>query len=460
VSPRSRPLTARALTCLTLSLITAISACGDDPSEPIAPVALILGPASGSSISEGSTIRLVGAGTDPQQGPLGSDALSWSSSIDGELGTGRTLEVATASRGIHTFTLTATDQDGNQGTASIAVSVEALAFLDGTVDEPQVGVIVNSTANAIRLFQLGDPTQTREIALGASPTVTATGISIRGTRGAVPLGNAASVAVLDLLSLRVEAFFLFPSGNATGSDWVDDETVVVANQETDLVGKFSLSQADGIISETASVTAFPTDVIAVSDSLVLVVSGNLDDTYLPAGEGMVTAIDPRTMTVVDTVRTGGVNPQFADLGADGMLYVVNTGDYVGPSTLAIVDPITVTLVDVIGGFPAGSGDVHAGSDGLVYVSAFFGGTVVWDPRLPGFVRDGSQPVCAPLAGGGCRGAFSAYAASDGSLYQTFFGSPSEGLAPQIFTYEAGTFALVDSIDSGPGPVGIEIRSFR
>ena len=67
-------------------------------------------------------------------------------------------------------------------------------FHEGTADNPQIGIVVNSTGNAVRLFQLGDPTRMEDIALGASTAVTPVSMAISDTRLAVPLGNAGSVA--------------------------------------------------------------------------------------------------------------------------------------------------------------------------------------------------------------------------------------------------------------------------
>ena len=449
-----RAVSAGALLALTLA------ACEGDPTGVNAPVALITTPVNGAVYAEGEEIVLVGTATDFEEGPLPGSSLSWSSSIDGDLGTGGEVTITNASLGMHTITLTATDAAGGVGTATATISVEALEFHEGTPGNAEIGIIVNSLGNSLRLFQLGDVTETRDIELGASSAVTATGISVRGDLGVVPLGNAASVAVIDLTTQAIGSFFIFASGNATGSTFVDDDVVLVANQTTDEVGRFAISQSSTDITETVAVTQFPTDVIAVSDSMDLVVSGNLDDSFAPAGDGVITGIDPRTMAVVDTVGTGGTNPQFGSLGPDGLLYVINTGDYVSPSTLAVIDPNTMTRLEVVDGFPAGSGDIHVDAAGLVYVSAFFAGTVVWNSVTETFVRDGSDPVCAPIAGGGCRGAFSTHTGADGSLYQTFFGSASQGLDPQLFVYEAETFALTDSIAAGQGPVGIEVATFR
>jgi hypothetical protein len=409
---------------------------------------------------EGTTLHVAGSASDPQDGLLPEESLAWTSSVDGAICTGSSCDVDSPSVGVHTITLVAIDSDGNRGTASVSVVVEELDFLDGTVANPEIGLVVSSLENGLRLFQVGDPAQVRDIALGASSAVTATGLSIRGETAAVPLGNAASVAIIDLRSRNVEGFYLFPSGNATGSDFVNHETVLVANQETDEVGKFTLGRGGGAITETVSVTQFPTDVITISETLVAVVSSNLDDSYAPAGEGMVTAIDPTSMAVTGTVTTGGENPQFGALGPDGLLYVPNTGNYVDPSTMAVIDPRTMTLIDLVEGLAPGSGAVHVDESGLVYVSGFLFGTTVWDSSSEVFLRGPGNSVCATVPGGWCRGASSAFSGADGALYQTFFGSPGEGLAPWIFKYSPGSFELVDSIPSGQGPIGIQLHTFR
>jgi hypothetical protein len=71
------------------------------------------------------TIVLEGSAFDNEDGQLGDAALSWSSNLDGALGTGQSLPVVASilTEGTHTITLTAQDSDGQTGTTNIIVHV-------------------------------------------------------------------------------------------------------------------------------------------------------------------------------------------------------------------------------------------------------------------------------------------------------------------------------------------------
>ncbi len=334
----------------------------------------------------------------------------------------------------------------------------APGFLGGTSTEHQIGVVLNSTGKALTLFQVGSPTTTQTVALGSSSTVTPVSFSLRGRRAAVPLGNAASVALVDLAAGTVTRFFTFASGNATGSAWADDSTVIAANTNANTVGRFRVGQAADAITTTVGVAIGPTEVV-VTGGRAFVVSAN--DANFPATKnGVVTAIDPATMTVTGTVSTGGTNPTSAAVGPGGKIYVVNTGDYVNPGSLTIINPSTLTAEATVTGMGVGPGGITIDANGLAYISGFYFGTLVWNTQTRQFVRGPSNPVCAPIGTTGtCRGAFGAAVTSNGTLYQAFFGSASKGLAPQVFVYGAGTFALRDSVPVGAGPAEIQIRTF-
>ncbi|HBY98668.1 MAG TPA: hypothetical protein DEP84_32765, partial [Chloroflexi bacterium] len=91
------------------------------PGSP--PLAVILEPATGTSAEPGSLVVLQGMATDVEDGPLSGTRLSWRSDRDGDLGTGEELAVESLSQGTHQITLTATDSDGQSGSATVTIYV-------------------------------------------------------------------------------------------------------------------------------------------------------------------------------------------------------------------------------------------------------------------------------------------------------------------------------------------------
>ena len=77
----------------------------------------ITAPPDGSSFPEGTSIGFTGTANDAEDGEL-SASLGWSSSIDGSLGTGDSLQ-ATLSVGTHTITASVTDSGSLSGSESI-----------------------------------------------------------------------------------------------------------------------------------------------------------------------------------------------------------------------------------------------------------------------------------------------------------------------------------------------------
>lgn len=87
------------------------------------PQTTITSPQDGAAIQLGGVLGLEGEAYDPEDGVTSPDLLSWSSDIDGILGTGENLSTQQLSEGTHTITLTATDSDENTGIAEITVQV-------------------------------------------------------------------------------------------------------------------------------------------------------------------------------------------------------------------------------------------------------------------------------------------------------------------------------------------------
>ena len=86
------------------------------------PSVTITAPASGTSVSSGTSVTLEGTATDPEDGDL-TTAIEWVSDRDGSLGTGGSVSVV-LSDGVHVITASVVDSHGRQGTDSITVTVE------------------------------------------------------------------------------------------------------------------------------------------------------------------------------------------------------------------------------------------------------------------------------------------------------------------------------------------------
>ena len=80
------------------------------------PDANITGPANNSSFAQGASVGFTGTGTDPEDGNLTGASLVWTSSLNGQIGTGTSFSTTTLSVGTHVITLTATDSQGAHGT--------------------------------------------------------------------------------------------------------------------------------------------------------------------------------------------------------------------------------------------------------------------------------------------------------------------------------------------------------
>jgi hypothetical protein len=91
------------------------------------PEVMITGPADGSIFTEGDPINFTGTASDAEDPGLSDADLSWTSSIDGSIGSGASFSTSTLSVGVHTITASVTDSDGRTGSDSITVTVNAAA---------------------------------------------------------------------------------------------------------------------------------------------------------------------------------------------------------------------------------------------------------------------------------------------------------------------------------------------
>ncbi len=75
------------------------------------------------------------AAEDQEDGPLDGVAISWTSDLDGALGTGSPLAINASdlSQGEHVMTVVVTDTSGQTATDSVAITIERIAVNDATL---------------------------------------------------------------------------------------------------------------------------------------------------------------------------------------------------------------------------------------------------------------------------------------------------------------------------------------
>jgi len=87
------------------------------------PKVQILSPAGGKVFSRGRPLMFEADGQDLEDGQLPNETFSWNSSLQGPLGKGRNLELASLMVGKHTIKVVGADKNGNVGSDSIVIEI-------------------------------------------------------------------------------------------------------------------------------------------------------------------------------------------------------------------------------------------------------------------------------------------------------------------------------------------------
>ncbi|HLD73181.1 MAG TPA: CARDB domain-containing protein [Candidatus Nanoarchaeia archaeon] len=88
------------------------------------PVITINSPSNSQAFPEGATVYLDGKALDPEDGNIMGNALIWTSSIDGYLGSGGTIFTNSLSVGVHNLTLNATDFSQVSAVSVLSIIIE------------------------------------------------------------------------------------------------------------------------------------------------------------------------------------------------------------------------------------------------------------------------------------------------------------------------------------------------
>jgi subtilisin family serine protease len=94
------------------------------PTGPVnqAPTVTITAPPDGSTFTQGDSVTFTGTAEDPEDGDI-SSSIVWTSSINGQFGTGASVTTSSLSVGTHTITAAATDSGGKSGSDTITVTI-------------------------------------------------------------------------------------------------------------------------------------------------------------------------------------------------------------------------------------------------------------------------------------------------------------------------------------------------
>lgn len=260
----------------------------------------------------------------------------------------------------------------------LAASAVACADPEAPLPAPsEVVLVVNSLESSLSVIPVQSTGATYKIPLGGT-TPTPVGVSALGAYAVVPMGLDHAATVVNLSTGSVSRVVPLASGSgATGSAIVDDSIAYVANP-----GLNTVTRVNYLTGDTASVAVgiYPQGVVATRGK-VFVLNGNLVN-FAVAGPGWITVIDPITntrATGIDSIPLPAPgNPQFAVVGGDGRIYVMNVGNYVDDGRLSIVDPVARVELANFGGFGAGPGDVATDGGDRLFVSSFSEGLMEFD----------------------------------------------------------------------------------
>ncbi|MEM8562243.1 MAG: DUF6531 domain-containing protein [Pseudomonadota bacterium] len=162
----------------------------DTPVNNQPPQVSISSPSDGTVITSGNSVTLSGSSSDPEDGDL-TGSMTWSSNLDGALGTGTGVVVSSLSTGNHNITASVTDSGGLSASDAVSLTVNAAANTAPTVSisSPSDGTIIyfgesitlSGTSNDA---EDGDLTSTVQWdsdldgSLGIGGSVTASGLSM------------------------------------------------------------------------------------------------------------------------------------------------------------------------------------------------------------------------------------------------------------------------------------------
>ena len=188
-------------------LVFAVESAGGNT----APSASIGAPSNGASFTVGDNVSFSGAANDSEDGNISND-LTWTSSIDGAIGSGASFSTSSLSAGSHTITASVTDSGGLSDSAQVGISVT-------TPSNAPPGVSIAAPSNGAS-FDQGTSVSFSGSASDAEDGNLTTSLSWTSSLdGVIGSGGSFSSSTLSLGSHTITAS-VTDSGGLSGSDQV------------------------------------------------------------------------------------------------------------------------------------------------------------------------------------------------------------------------------------------------
>jgi hypothetical protein len=246
-APQSATIVANQTTSLSFTMVPT------DGNNP--PRITIVTPTENQSFNSGATVTLTGTGVDSEDGNLTGASLVWSSSVDGTLGTGVSLQTTSLSVGNHTITLTGTDAGGKRGTDTVSIVISSTVQQNTSPTATIVTPTAGSFTDAQTITFAGAGTDAEDGALTGSSmvwtssldvnlgtgnffqksglsegthTITLTVTDSRGATGTATVQITVSDAAV--VNTAPQAFIVTPSNNQTVTTL---QTVIFSGTATD-----------------------------------------------------------------------------------------------------------------------------------------------------------------------------------------------------------------------------------
>ena len=258
----------------------------------------------------------------------------------------------------------------------VAVAGACSDALEKDTTVGQIVAVLNSGSSAVTLVSATHFTGTN---LPSGPFASPPSITARDSFLLAPVGTGDSVLVARLLAAggaSLHTITLASGAQASAVVVQDDSLAWVAEPGLDRVQQINYLTFDTTARTAAGDRA---SAAVVADGRVWVVNANAVGN-VPAGPSSVTVrLTSGAANTVDTIPLTGDNAQFAVLGADGLIYVIDRGAQgQADGRLSIVDTATRTEVAVINGLgelpgpavyhPSGRLLIAGGANGIMEVN--------------------------------------------------------------------------------------------